>query len=368
MKKLLIVIILGFAFYACKKDSTPAPVVVVKDNDTIKVDSVPKLVKLDSLYRTYLQGKWCLNTYIAGFSDQNISYRLGGTTWFFDTLSSSVHIVSDGVHPEIDTGKYSFTLDTNGVCNGSIRMKVNSQNIGSMSFDTINQRMVITGECYDGGRFSFVKNCKEVTVPKPYVHEVPINQISAAHINLSNLQKGQKSVYVRYEYGCGSMGSQNVKFTQDTLVLEVIDSTGTLYFRETFAEGTQLFGEDIPTQPIIYKANPENGNLMFDSYRRNSVLFHFYGNDTLQLNPNHNATVTQQPCNFNYNDTVFYGNEIGKIDTVKVGDIEILDKTIVSCVPLITIDGYLVYDSSKLFVSQGYNWQVMGWLLTDKYR
>ena len=47
----------------------------------------------------------------------------------------------------------------------------------------------------------------------------------------------------------------------------------------------------------------------------------------------------------------FIGNDIGYISSFEVGDIRLDDKAGVSCVPMVDIDAYLIYDRDYLYLS-----------------
>ena len=47
----------------------------------------------------------------------------------------------------------------------------------------------------------------------------------------------------------------------------------------------------------------------------------------------------------------FIGDEIGVVQNFQFGNVEIKNKTVVSCVPMVDIDAYLIYDNGQLFLS-----------------
>ncbi len=163
----------------------------------------------------------------------------------------------------------------------------------------------------------------------------PILQDAMAGINFEKLQAGESFYYAGYQASCGS----TFEFTGDTLQIEVIESNDSIYLKETFTAGSPSFGESFQHQII-----PGSEYLLIPE-RFNSRLFNFYGNDSLFLKKQPNATLAQNGCKLYIGKELFTGEQIGKIENYKIGPIQISNKKGVSCVPVfLQMDGYLIYD------------------------
>jgi len=169
-------------------------------------------------------------------------------------------------------------------------------------------------------------------------------------VNFSDLKVGQQSFYRAYQADCSDMNG-TFEWTGDTLVLEVTGTASDLILRESFTKGSPIMnGQVIPPPPVEYPvSNIDEGVLLPE--RSASRLFYFYANDTLRLNPSHDITLQQDECFLTSESGVFVGNDIGYLPLFEVGEVKVAEKTAVSCEPLIELDGYLIHDDEKLYVS-----------------
>ncbi|MEM8908104.1 MAG: hypothetical protein AAGD05_09690 [Bacteroidota bacterium] len=204
----------------------------------------------------------------------------------------------------------------------------------------------------------------------------PAEPVFPEHLlNLSELKAGQRSVYVKYETKCENQ-LQNFTYTGDTLIIEVIEKDGQLAFQESYSPGSPIYQSNPYYQdPKIYPVE-QQGELIFLRDRANSDLFFFYGNDTLQVNPAHDVALEQYGCLLLQENTPFIGNDIAQLGRFQVGDIVQTNKTAVSCVPIIDLDAYLIYDQNQLYQSHTINivefngeiledW-ISGWVLLEE--
>jgi len=187
------------------------------------------------------------------------------------------------------------------------------------------------------------------------------------YIDLRDLKIGQYSYFVRYESNCDNL-SGDFQFTNDTLLVEVIEENGEMKFRERFTENSPMY-QNGQTDPIIHKVEHYD-DFMLITERFNSPLFFFYGNDTIHLRNLEREDMVQNNCRIDFNGSTFVGNEIGFIDKFEIGDFEFKNKTVVSCVPmLIDLDAYLIYDNRELVMSHTvdkFSNQIWGWRLIEK--
>lgn len=172
-------------------------------------------------------------------------------------------------------------------------------------------------------------------------------------VQLSNLQVGQLSQFVRYMTNCNDMES-NFDWSQDTLNLRVIEKNDQLYFEESLTPYSPMYLSGIFVDPITYPVAAKNGKL-FIPERENSALFFFYGNDHMQLEKSPSFFLNplkQENCRMMLKGEVFVGDEIGIIDDFTVGPVNIKNKIAVSCVPVfVGVEAYLGYDSDQLYMS-----------------
>ena len=170
-------------------------------------------------------------------------------------------------------------------------------------------------------------------------------------IDLSNLQVGQTNKYVNYRTFCGTM-EENFEFLGDTLLLEVIEEAGKLYFSETLSSFSKSVIDGRGWAPVKYPVEKHSHKLkMVD--RTNSKLFYFYGNDYLTTRPPLKAKYVQQNgCKIDLNEQPFIGNEITKLQSFKLGPMVFNNKTVVSCIPVVLeLEAYLIYDNHELSLS-----------------
>ncbi|MEJ2004517.1 MAG: hypothetical protein P8X57_06035 [Cyclobacteriaceae bacterium] len=194
-------------------------------------------------------------------------------------------------------------------------------------------------------------------------YEPDIRQIHPDNINLLEPRKDQRSYFLRYEGDCDSYS--NVRYTGDTLLLEVIERNGALFMREKFTKGSPLYKQN--ASGIVYPVTVRENYLLLPD-RVSSALFFFYGSDTLRTNPGNPVQLSQLGCRIRFNDELFTGNEIGRISDFHIGQVRRKDLTAVSCVPMILdVDAYLMYDEYLHLshtVSNSDN--ISGWFLSGR--
>ena len=171
------------------------------------------------------------------------------------------------------------------------------------------------------------------------------NELKDGALNLSKIEKGQITKYIGFQSVCGEVNK--FQYTGDTLILEVQEVNGELFLAEYLSE----FSTNKATDPVSITAIKQINEGLQLTNRLNSKFFNFYGSDTLKLNTAMSVPMEQKHCKVTIDNEDFRGSEMGKIKQFKIGDIEIKDKTIVSCIPIIEVDGYLIYDSNQLFLN-----------------
>ena len=85
--------------------------------------------------------------------------------------------------------------------------------------------------------------------------------------------------------------------------------------------------------------------------RAESKLFFFYGSDSLQLDKPDLVETEQYDCWFLIDSTLFEGDEVCHAEAFDLGPISLRDVTVVSCVPVVELDAYLLYDRNTLYAS-----------------
>jgi len=190
-------------------------------------------------------------------------------------------------------------------------------------------------------------------------------ELGENEINLSALKIGQKTFYKGFSSECGNVTA--FKYTGDTLVMEIVDTDGSLYLKEYYTNGSPSNSD---AQVSFSKISSIQDGLKIQE-RGQSKFFNFYGSDTLQLKSKGFIDMKQENCIVKMDDEIFRGGELGKIDQFKIGDITISNKTIVSCIPIIEVNGYILYDDQQLFMnyahfSSSFNGQttnsITGWI------
>ena len=187
----------------------------------------------------------------------------------------------------------------------------------------------------------------------------------ANEVNLTTLANGQQSTYLGYETVCNH-AADSFNYRQDTLILSVLDDeSGQFYFQEDLTPYSTSRVNGTFMKPITYRViRTENYLLIPD--RNESLLFYFYGNDTIQLQPAARVPLHQQDCILAHDsDNPFIGNDIGFFDSFDVGPITMQQKTAVSCVPaMMQLEAYLIYDENRLYMS--HTIQNTGWGLPSR--
>lgn len=214
---------------------------------------------------------------------------------------------------------------------------------------------------------------KETTEPfepeKPNVITVPV---LAGNINLAAPKAGQKSMYLQYSTQCEDLNGL-FEFTGDTLMVEVLEENGQLLLKEELTEHSTSILNGAQYEPIIYPITCD-GKKMLIPERQQSFLFFFYGNDTLRLETPLDVDLTQRDCKLFDQDDVFTGDDIGYLKSFVVGPVVQKDKIAVSCVPIISIDAYLIYDEQQMHVSHvlytsnfmgNISQSIQGWVLVN---
>lgn len=187
------------------------------------------------------------------------------------------------------------------------------------------------------------------------------------YIDLSKLEHGQYSYFVRYESTCENLNG-DFRLTGDTLKVEVIEENNDFLLKETFTENSPMYING-QIEPTIHEVMPYDDFILIPE-RFNSALFFFYGNDTIHTRNLERQDMVQNSCRIDFNGSTFIGNEIGFVDKFELGDIEYKNKTVVSCLPMmIELDAYLMYDNKELVMSHTidkFSNQIWGWKLIEK--
>ena len=184
--------------------------------------------------------------------------------------------------------------------------------------------------------------------------------IESNHVNLSDLQVGQSSKYLRYFSTCEDFRT-DFDYSGDTLIWEVVEENDSLFFQEYLTPGSlSMISADIDTVKYFVDSHPER---ILIPDRERSQLFYFYGNDTIFLSRSHTAVLEQENCRLFIENEPFTGEEIGLVPLFRVGDYSVTRKTGVSCVPMIVqLEAYLIYDYQSLFISHTIGSGVSGWI------
>lgn len=160
------------------------------------------------------------------------------------------------------------------------------------------------------------------------------------HVNLSDLQVGQKSLYQKYRVSDCNMLPTHFEWENDTLILEVTGTASALFLKESLTEYSESYSESMPI--IEYPVSVISEGLLLTG-TLGSELFELYRNDTLFLNPIYSSTVTQDRC---YSSPSTFSN-VALIPNFELGDISQTDKSIVSNQWGFATN-YLIYDNGKV--------------------
>lgn len=174
----------------------------------------------------------------------------------------------------------------------------------------------------------------------------PLNQ----NINLSNISAGQKSKYIAYTAKCEDVDG-TFYYTNDTLEVRVVEIKEELFLEESLTIYSTSFLNGEVTETFRYPLVLQKDRLVLTD-RSLSRLFFFYDSDFLPLNfPEVMPTAKQEGCRLNLGDTPFIGNELVQFPSFEVGPIKMINKAAVSCRPVSDGEGYLIYDSERLYMS-----------------
>lgn len=189
-------------------------------------------------------------------------------------------------------------------------------------------------------------------------------------VNFSDLQVGQKTIYRRYESTCTDLNG-DFTWTGDTLIAEVIETDNVLQLKEYFTPNSPMYINGM-TEPIIHPITSD-GAIVEIPDRALSQLFFFYGSDSIHLAPQQQVDLAQNSCRLNQGNEAFIGNDIGQLNSFKIGtEVDYTDKIAVSCVPgFWNVDAYLIYDENQLYASHviatgTFGEQVLGWSLIEE--
>lgn len=165
-------------------------------------------------------------------------------------------------------------------------------------------------------------------------------------VNFTDLRQGQESTFIRYRSTCDSL-EELFHYTGDTLRLSVVERQGgELAFREEAIYANLPDTIYIEEYPVTV-----TGDSLYIPERSKSRLFFFYGNDYINFKPQNVVNLIQNGCHLLQAGQPFVGDDIGSVSSFEIGDIRLDDKAGVSCVPMIDIDAYLIYDRDYLFLS-----------------
>ena len=170
-------------------------------------------------------------------------------------------------------------------------------------------------------------------------------QVTEGAVNLSKLETGQISRYIGFQSICGE--NDKFEYTGDTLIMEVKDVNGDLFLAEYLSPFSKNKEHDFISLTAVRQMN--NG-IEFTN-RINSKFFNFYGSDTLKLDDAMAVSMKKKNCIVEFDNETFRGDQMGKISSFQIGDIQVKNKIIVSCVPIIEVDGYLLYDQNQLYLN-----------------
>ena len=196
---------------------------------------------------------------------------------------------------------------------------------------------------------TILSSCSKDRVINPPKDDVPDVERFEGFVDFTDPLPGQKSRYIKYESVCDDMNSE-FRFTGDTIVFEVAELNGQVIFREFYTAGSPAQISYPDQEPIEYTFD-KNGNDLLIPDRFQSHLFFFYGNDTIRLNPVEQVELAQNGCMLDLGSSTFIGDEIGFVKDFAIGPIEIKDKIAVSCVPILDLDAYLIYNRHHLYMS-----------------
>ncbi len=206
----------------------------------------------------------------------------------------------------------------------------------------------------------FVACSKEEPVT-PVTPLPPVNN----DVKLSELKAGQSSVYLHYHSSCENFNG-NFSYTGNTITLTILEEDGKLYAQEDY------YYKGVDTSYITTYEVYNEGKFVVIPERWNSSLFNFYDNDRIDMEPESRIGLEQNGCQIFHSDKVFEGNDIGVLDNFKIGDIEEEDLTLVSCEPILEVEGYLMYDDNRLIAShvihidgwsEPFPTSIQGWIL-----
>lgn len=209
--------------------------------------------------------------------------------------------------------------------------------------------------------------CSKDDIQGPIVITEPVPEGS---INWAAPEAGQRSLFFNYTTQCDDLDGA-FEFIGDTLVVEVIEENGQQLLKEQMTEHSISVINGNPNDPIVYPITCDGEKVLIPE-RENSALFFFYGNDTLRLTTPMDVSLQQQDCKLFHNDNLFIGDDIGFVESFQMGEVEKKSKVAVSCVPIVNVDAYLIYDRQQLHVSHviytstfmgDVTYSIQGWML-----
>ena len=175
--------------------------------------------------------------------------------------------------------------------------------------------------------------------------------LEPGQVDLTNLKDGQQAVYVLLEGVCGF--DEMYHYSGDTLLVDIIEEDNRLYFQESFTSGSPLFIDN--PDPVRYPVFAHDDFILVPE-RNTSALFFFYGNDTIHTAPIHDVDLEQDDCRQMLGQQPFWGDAIGYLPEFHMHDIDLMDQTVVSCVPIIiNLEAYLCYRQGQLNLSYTLN-------------
>ncbi|MEL6254339.1 MAG: hypothetical protein AAFR87_20190 [Bacteroidota bacterium] len=163
-------------------------------------------------------------------------------------------------------------------------------------------------------------------------------------VDLLNPLPGQISRYEMFR-ACGS----GFGLTGDTLILEVEEKEGVIYFKERFSQTSPIrsfeFGRAFKEYPVY----SENKRLKFAS-REDSFLFWFYQSDYLDLAPAQPIPIEIQECSFDFPTQFYEKQQIGSVEQFRIGFYLLLDNLIAVGGPQ-ERSSFLLYSQRELTMS-----------------
>ncbi|MDW3647603.1 MAG: hypothetical protein R8P61_11095 [Bacteroidia bacterium] len=163
-------------------------------------------------------------------------------------------------------------------------------------------------------------------------------------VDLLNPKPGQVSRYEMF-MACTS----SYKSTGDTLLLEVIEKNGALYYQESFTQASPIkslaWGNEVKSYPIRL----EGSQLHFPP-EVNSFLWWFLDREFLDLVPKNPISMEIRECSFHFPGHLFEDKKIGFVPEFRLASYVLLDQWICPGNPNLT-NSFFLYTQGELQIS-----------------